>query len=231
MSVEQLAADLGRVVAVLPFDTLAEVDRQLGEAQTILAACTEGSQSPEVPEAIGGYTQAKQAVGHAYQVCEHVRQSLERYLCALGMGGGTGAAIPTPVTPPTPSDDVPQPTRAWQTVAAEHGAPRSFPSYTAAKRALGSRQGQELHHIVEQCQAKPERSAFEVDRVNTTDNFVWLPVAAHRRISKRYSTKVPGVGKSLRDVLNGVSWERQYARGVREVNRAWKETEQDESAG
>lgn len=113
-------------------------------------------------------------------------------------------------------------------MAEEAGGVRSFPSYSAAKRTLGSRPGQELHHIVEQCQAKPERSGLPVERVNTTDNFVWLPVPVHRRISKRYSTNVPGAGKSLRDVLNGVPWERQYARGVREVNRAWKETDNDE---
>jgi hypothetical protein len=113
-------------------------------------------------------------------------------------------------------------------VAEEAGGVRSFPSYSSAKRHLGARPGQELHHIVEQCQAKPERSGLAVERVNTTDNFVWLPVEVHRRISKQYSATVRGIGSTLRDALNGASWERQYARGVREVTRAWKETAQDE---
>jgi hypothetical protein len=112
-------------------------------------------------------------------------------------------------------------------VAEEAGGVRSFPSCSAAKRHLGSREGQELHHIVEQSQVKPERSDFLTERINTTDNFVWLPVAVHKRVSAEYSTKVEGSGITLRDALNGTSWERQYKRGVREVNQAWKEQEHE----
>ena len=96
---------------------------------------------------------------------------------------------------------------------------RAFPSYSAAKRALGSRPGQELHHIVEQCQAKPERSGLPVERVNTTDNFVWLPVPVHRRISAHYSQHLPGTNHRVRDALTGTGWERQYRYGERAVSR------------
>lgn len=116
----------------------------------------------------------------------------------------------------------------WRTVADEEGQVRSYPSYPAAKRALLPRPGQELHHLVEQCKAKPERSDFDVERINTTDNFVWLPTPVHRTVSKRYSAKIRGFNVTLRDALNGESWERQYARGVREVNRAFEEHDSDD---
>lgn len=105
---------------------------------------------------------------------------------------------------------------------------RSFPSYSAAKRALGSRQGQELHHIVEQCQTKPERSGFAAERVNTTDNFVWLPVATHRKITAFYARKPPGMTTSRRDTMNATTWDEQYRLGKRAVTRAIREDEAHE---
>jgi hypothetical protein len=82
VSVNNLAAAVRTATAALPMDALAEADRNLAEAQTILAGCAEGAQSPELPGAVEGYVQAQQAIGLAYQVCEHVRQTLERYLIA-----------------------------------------------------------------------------------------------------------------------------------------------------
>jgi hypothetical protein len=57
--------------------------------------------------------------------------------------------------------------RRWRTVAEEVGEVRSYPSFDAAGKDLGVRPGKELHHIVEQNQARPERSGFSVVRINT----------------------------------------------------------------
>lgn len=118
----------------------------------------------------------------------------------------------------------------WQTVADEHNGPRSFPSYSAAKRQLGSRPGQELHHIVEQSQAKPDRSGFSVERINTTDNLAWLPRPVHKQVSADYSRVVQGTNRTLRDNLNGTDWDDQYRRGVRAVNRAFREVARRDEA-
>jgi hypothetical protein len=134
----------------------------------------------------------------------------------------------TTAAPSTTPANKPKQARAWKTVADEHGLLQSFPSYSAAKRALGSRPGQELHHIVEQCQAKPERSGFAVKRVNTTDNFVWLPVTAHRKITAFYARKPPGMTTSRRDAMNAMSWDEQYRRGQRAVTRVLREDEAHE---
>ncbi|HEX7658138.1 MAG TPA: hypothetical protein VF444_01565 [Pseudonocardiaceae bacterium] len=105
----------------------------------------------------------------------------------------------------------------------------SYPSFKAAKQALGNRDGQQIHHLTEQCQVKPQRSGFSVERINTTDNLVWLPEPVHRRVSGRYSRTVFGTDKILRDYLNGRDWDYQYDRGIREVNRAMEEQERHDS--
>jgi hypothetical protein len=169
VSVDGLAAAVRTAAATLPMSALAAADHDLSEAQATLTACAAGSWSAELPEAIEGYGQARQAVGLAYQLCEHVRHMLEHYLGGLGAVSGAGS-IPTTVTPQATPISKPASARPWETVAEEHGGPQSFPSYSAAKRHLGSRPGQDLHHIVEQSQAKPDRSDFSVERINTTDN-------------------------------------------------------------
>ncbi|WP_190812727.1 AHH domain-containing protein [Saccharopolyspora pogona] len=145
-------------------------------------------------------------------------------------GGGAsgtdgGSAAPPAAPAPTPAKRE-QPTQ--KTVAEEEGGTRSFPSFTAAKRALGPKPGHELHHIVEQSQSKENRSGFSTERINTTDNMIWLPVPVHRRISARYSRKLRDSDMTLRDAMNGMSWEEQYRRGLRAVRRAFKEVQDDD---
>ncbi|MGI8311025.1 hypothetical protein [Saccharopolyspora hattusasensis] len=105
---------------------------------------------------------------------------------------------------------------------------RSFPSFSAAKRALGPKPGHELHHIVEQSQSKQHRSGFSTERINTTDNMIWLPVPVHRRISARYSRKLRDSDMTLRDAMNGMGWDEQHTRGLRAVRRAFKEVQDDD---
>ncbi|HEX7662069.1 MAG TPA: hypothetical protein VF444_21595 [Pseudonocardiaceae bacterium] len=102
-------------------------------------------------------------------------------------------------------------------MAEETGKVVSYPSYEAARRALGSRPGHELHHVVERAQGLSHRSGFAPSRINSTDNLVWIPVEAHRKISALYSTKVPGTKQTLRNSLNGTSWDDQYAIGTMNI--------------
>jgi hypothetical protein len=134
-------------------------------------------------------------------------------------GGGTGGAA-TGGAKPAPGKSKPH--RSWKTVADEAGQVRSYPDYRTAKRQLGSRPGQELHHLVEQSQAKPERSGFSVERINTTDNMVYLPVDVHRRVTASYASKQLRSGMTLRDEMNGLSWDEQYEAGIEAVNDEWQ---------
>ncbi|QIZ38459.1 hypothetical protein [Saccharopolyspora sp. ASAGF58] len=141
-------------------------------------------------------------------------------------GGGAGppssGGNPTPAAPAQPEQQAPE------TVADEEGGVRSFPSFTAAKRTLGKRPGHELHHIVEQSQTKDHRSGFSTERINTTNNLIFLPVEVHRRITRFYASKPLGGDSTRRDSLNGTSWDHQYRRGMRAVRRALRGEDQDD---
>ncbi|MGH3385806.1 MAG: hypothetical protein ACRDO1_14605 [Nocardioidaceae bacterium] len=115
--------------------------------------------------------------------------------------------------------------RTWQTIAEETGEVRSFPSYAAAKRALGTEPGTEIHHIVEQSQTNPSRSGFSVERVNPTDNMVRLPTPAHRQITARYNRNVRFANIRLRDTLNGRSWDDQHRFGSRVIDETLKDSD------
>ncbi|WP_190823506.1 hypothetical protein [Saccharopolyspora pogona] len=137
--------------------------------------------------------------------------------------GGNATPPPAPTQEPAkPKPDTPK------TVADEEGGPRSFPSFSAAKRALGRRPGHELHHIVEQSQSKDHRSGFSAERINTTDNMIWLPVGVHRMITARYASKLLRGNQTLRDTMNGMSWDEQYRRGLRAVRQALRKANDDD---
>jgi hypothetical protein len=63
---------------------------------------------------------------------------------------------------------------------------------------------------------------FPSERINSTDNLMWVPINVHKRISSAYSRKDRQTGMTLRDMLNRLPWDEQYNRGLREVKRAWK---------
>jgi hypothetical protein len=95
---------------------------------------------------------------------------------------------------------------------------------------LGSRPGEDLHHLVEQCQSKEDRGNFPTSRINTTDNLAWIPKGVHELISSKYSTKDPLSGTTLRDALSREDWNYQHKRGTQEVNRAWQRYGQHDSS-
>lgn len=102
-----------------------------------------------------------------------------------------------------------------------------FRSFRALKKYLGDPgldnlgRKKEWHHIVEQCQAKAKRSGFDVSDINQVSNIMATPKDVHKEISKFYSSS-PGFanGKTVRDWLNGQSFEAQYEFGL----KYWKDT-------
>jgi hypothetical protein len=242
-SAGELGDELRRIAADLPLELLAGAVALLESAQQRLTAVLIGSSQYEAMELLGLIDQAVQAARDAQQLGTNAQAAIQTLADETGAGGTTGTAaggLGAGVRPggtgqsgrpggtPRPADGARlSPTRRWKTIAEEVGH-QVFRSFSAAKRALGSRPGQEIHHLVEQSPALPARSGFGVSRINTTDNMVWVPVAVHRRVSGEYSRIVPGAGMSLRDSLNDESWEQQYARGQRELNRAWKAVDADD---
>lgn len=100
-----------------------------------------------------------------------------------------------------------------------------FHSFKALKRYLGDPGVDNLghkkqwHHIVEQCQAKARRSGFDVSDINQVSNIMATPKEVHKDISKYYSRIDDFTGgKTVRDWLNGKSFEFQYEFGIEQ----WK---------
>lgn len=116
----------------------------------------------------------------------------------------------------------PEAGRPWHTVADEQGEVCSYASFEAARKDLGARPGRELHHVVEQGQASPERSGFSIIRINSTDNLVHLPADVHTEVSRHYSSRPRGFEGSVRDNLNGEPWDDQYRYGQKAIDEAWK---------
>ena len=101
--------------------------------------------------------------------------------------------------------------KALKTVAQELGTIQTFRNFRQAQNSLRI-PGLELHHVVEQCQAT--KSGFAVSRLNSTDNFVYLPKSAHQQISAYYSTNVSATSVRFRNTLSGLSFEEQHEIGM-----------------
>lgn len=113
-------------------------------------------------------------------------------------------------------DDKPE-DRGWRTLTEEFGEARAFRTFDAARNASirehGPRPGQDLHHLVERSQQKPERSGFPAEKIHSSDNLTWIDRDVHNRITASYNRHVPGLPVRLRDTLDGTAWEHQYQRG------------------
>jgi hypothetical protein len=107
-----------------------------------------------------------------------------------------------------------------QTIADEGGQVQSFDSFGQAKSSLGTNPGEDIHHVVEQCQCNASRSGFTPQQVNSTDNLVRLPRGVHDEISAYYSSRPPGFSTTVRNALNGMSWQEQWNFGIDVVQRA-----------
>jgi RHS repeat-associated protein len=105
-----------------------------------------------------------------------------------------------------------------RTIASEVGAVQTFGSFRQAKNALSSQAGKDIHHVVEQCQAKVSRSGFSTAQINSTDNLVRLNSEVHDQVSAFYSSSVPA-GGTFRDSLNGLPFKEQYEIGIDVIQR------------
>lgn len=108
--------------------------------------------------------------------------------------------------------------RQWQTIEEEIGELKSWSSYKSARNELGTVEGTEIHHIVEQSQGEPKRAQFDVARINTSDNMTRLPKDVHTNISALYSSRPPGFEVKVRDWLGGKDWDFQYDYGCRVID-------------
>jgi hypothetical protein len=108
--------------------------------------------------------------------------------------------------------------RMWQTIEEETGELKSWSSYRAATKELGTVEGTEVHHIVEQSQGEPKRAQFDVSRINTTDNMTRIPKDVHTNISAFYSSKPPGFDLTVRNWLGGKDWDYQHDYGSRVID-------------
>ena len=78
----------------------------------------------------------------------------------------------------------------------------------------------EWHHLVEQCQARPWRSGFNIGDINTTANVRATPKDVHKEISRYYSSKHEFTdNKTFRDWLTGKSFDEQLQYGI----QVWKD--------
>ena len=100
-----------------------------------------------------------------------------------------------------------------------------FGSFRALKKYLGDPGEKcEWHHLVEQCQSNPWRSKFSKYDINCPTNVVSTPKEVHEKISAYYSTKQQKLGnKTVRDWLNGQSYEEQLKFGLETWEKYMKE--------
>lgn len=101
-----------------------------------------------------------------------------------------------------------------------------FKNFRHLKKYLGDPgSGKQWHHIVEQCQAKSTRSGFDISEINKVSNVKATPKEVHKEISRYYSSHQPFIenNKTVRDWLNGQSYEKQYEFGLKQWEKFMKQ--------
>ena len=97
---------------------------------------------------------------------------------------------------------------------------KGFKNFRALKKYLGSPgEGNEWHHIVEQCQIK--RSGFDAETIQNVNNVINISKEVHRKISAYYSSIDPSISSTMRvrDWLAGKSYEFQFQFGLQVLKR------------
>jgi hypothetical protein len=87
-ALERLGAKVRAAVAGLPPSELSRAGELLDEAGETLYSVAQGSNAPELDEAIQGWAQARETVDHVLQTCDKVRDLAYSYLGALGLPSG-----------------------------------------------------------------------------------------------------------------------------------------------
>ncbi|MGX7824327.1 hypothetical protein ACTG9Q_04475 [Actinokineospora sp. 24-640] len=99
MSVEEVAADLRRVLHALDLAPLAQALQLIDEAERVVAAATHGSLRPEAGQAIALLGHAKHQLGQVYQQVEQARQLIQQYLTNIAGGRASAPSSPVPSSP------------------------------------------------------------------------------------------------------------------------------------
>ena len=102
-------------------------------------------------------------------------------------------------------------------VAGESTQGKGFDSFNDAKKFLGSPgEGNQWHHIVEQSQI--QKSGFETQLIQNTDNLIAIDRVTHGQISGYYSSKQAFTeGLTVRNWLSGQSYEEQFEFGIQKL--------------
>ena len=91
---------------------------------------------------------------------------------------------------------------------------KGYKTFKTLKKHLGSPgEGNEWHHIVEQCQVN--KSGFAKELINNPENMIKLTVEEHRKVSAFYSSLYKDTGMTFRNFLAGKDIITQYKEGLR----------------
>ncbi|MRW82625.1 type IV secretion protein Rhs [Pseudoduganella sp. FT26W] len=152
-------------------------------------------------------------VGPLIPACVIVAENTPAILATTSIVAGivTGADVPGPMGVTS---------AGARTIAKQMGQIVRYPNWGVARRALGNRPNEAIHHIVEQCQAYSHRSSFTAEQLNSTNNLIRIDTATHDKISSYYSSKLQGTNITVRDWLNGRSFEEQFKFGIDVIDRA-----------
>ncbi len=91
---------------------------------------------------------------------------------------------------------------------------KGYKTFKTLKKHLGSSgEGNEWHHIVEQCQVN--KSGFAKELINNPENMIKLTVEDHRKVSSFYSSLYEDTGMTFRNWLAGQDIVTQYKEGIR----------------
>lgn len=94
MSIEEVAAELRRVLGALDLTPLIQSLELIDQGESLVTAAIHGSQRFEAGQAVALLAHTKQQLGQVYQTVTAARQLVEQYLSDLVGGGSATTALP-----------------------------------------------------------------------------------------------------------------------------------------
>lgn len=105
MSVEKVVGHLRQVLGTLDLASLRHALDLIDQAERLLAAAIQGTQQPEVRQALGLLIHTKEQLGQIYRQIDQARQLIQQYLANLAGAGTAGQSIPSHLKPTTRGTD------------------------------------------------------------------------------------------------------------------------------